>query len=216
MTHDTGRHDHVSNVKGWAREVRSTTAPTQESQRGVSPAEHACYMLMLHELLLRNMTNPGVSDLRGQEVVLVEWASWTGMTFHNLPAIALGGDEKIGRAFLVKECRDFVEYAARSPVPATWHPDHPESGRGIGLRWQSLCEHAAHLADMSAEYGVPAMTATYRLPTLPEIPRLGLLVKLLPASLRTFLREYAKVRHFMPDGPLPRHAWTRWPSDENR
>ncbi len=216
MTHGTERQDHLSKVEGWTREVLGTTEPMQEPERDVSPARHACYMLMLHELLLRNMTNPGVSDLRGQEVVLVEWASWTGMTFHNLPAIALGGDEKTGHAFLVKECRDFVEYAARSPVPATWHPDHPESSRGIGLRWQSLCEHAAHLADMSAEYGIPAMTATYRLPTLPEVPRLGILEKLLPASLRTFLRKYAKALHVMPAGSLPTHAWTRWPSDKDR
>lgn len=215
MTQEVEREGRMSYLDRWMREVLHDDELTREMmEHGASAAIHAGYMLMLHELLLRNMTNYSVNDLRGQEAVHVEWASWTGMTFHNLPAIALGRDDEPGRAFLVRECRGFVEYAATHPVPAAWHPFHPESGRGLGPRWQSLCEHAAHLAGMPTAYGVPAMSATYHVPTLPEVPRLDFAERFLPAKIRTFLKECRTAFNFMPTGSMPRSGWTRWEADE--
>lgn len=174
------------------------------------PSIHAAYALVLHEQLLRNMTNVGLNDIHGDEAVHAAWAAWSGMVLHNMPYIAAGQVDEEGDGFLRRECEYFVRYAGREPVPARWHPDHPGFGGGIGHIWKRLCDHVAGIIGVTPAYGIPAVGRVIEIPDMPVPPKLGVAERFLPAPLRAFLKEYETVRKAVPSGAYPTTKWTRW------
>ena len=187
---------------------------TLAAMPGALPSVKAALALVMHERLLRNMTNVGLNEMRGQEAVHAAWASWTGLVLHNFPYIAAGQADRAADDFLLRECDRFVRYAGREPVPAEWHPDHPASGRGLGVRWRDLCDLVAGAAQLPPAYGVPAVSRIVEVPPPPAPPALGLAERFLPAPLRAFLRDYAAYARALPVGSHPSSRWRRWEPED--
>lgn len=207
MTND---QDAAGARRDTADDVHGEDLAARVRRPDATDADNACYILKLHEHLLRNMTNEALGGAYGQEAVHTAWAAWTGMTLHNMPDIGSGTVEVDGHAFMRHECAVFVEYAARSPVPARWHPGHPGFGRGVGRSWRDLCDHVARVAGVDPAYGVPSVADEVTLPRLPRIPNLGFADKFLPAPLKEFLKAYAETLTQMPEGTFSSSRVREW------
>jgi len=119
----------------------------------------ASYIFYCLTILLRNL--PSRMD-REQGKVMADWARWTGYALHNMPQVASGAYDHYPSddSVLVRECIHFVKDAQRSPIPAYWHPQHPEYGRwkNHGELWVRLCDYVARRAGLPPAYGVPMET----------------------------------------------------------
>ena len=116
----------------------------------------AALILAQYADLMRNL--PSRMD-REHGHLLAQWGRWTGYAIHNMPEIASGAFDTLPRdkSRLAFECSCFVKDAHTSPVPAYWHPDHPEFDRwkNGGDAWKRLCDLIATKAGLAPAYGVP-------------------------------------------------------------
>lgn len=203
-------HDDRTQADGSNRDAAVAPDLAVLASRADAPASiHAAYILIMHNhLMIKNDARPG------QEVVRTAWASWTAACFEDFATMA--ADVPTGRnaeAYLRRDLRAFLDRAGNEPVPAHWHPDHPEFEGGSGPAWKRLCDHAARLVNGVARYGVPAVAPEVVIPPLPRIPNLGFADKFLPAPLKVFLKDYAETLTRMPEGTFSSAEWSKWTAE---
>jgi hypothetical protein len=157
----------------------------------------ACYIFYRLTVLMRNM--PSRMD-REQGKVLAEWTRWTGYALHNLPQVASGAYDhhEYENSSLVALCKAFVRDAGEKPIPAYWHPEHPEYDRwkNMGELWVKLCDFIASRAGMPPEYGVPmeildVSDDVQPFPELPE-PRFGFFKAAVVTDYAKRMRSWAE------------------------
>lgn len=189
------------------RESESVELHQLARMKGATPAIVALHVLAIRESLMRNAL-PQVRVEIEDQIVLAEWATWTGYAFHNFPGIAAGTHYE-HEPLMRRLCESFVGMAESHPYPAVWHRDHPRNDHMHATRlWHDICEIVARHVGMEPCYGIPAETRGGRI-EMPQVPAPSRL-QLLPSDLKAFLRNYETVRYDLEGRSLGSTRWVEW------